>query len=391
MKTANENHPVIDLLARLIACPSVNPGHRGNAEPLFGEARLMDLLKNLLEDWGAETSLQFISSGRDNLIARFAGKDRTRSLMLEAHADTVQVEDMTIPPFEPTLKDGRLYGRGSCDTKGSMAAMLSAIRRVLDEDGQPPTDVLFVSTCNEELGATGARHLMESGFRADAAIVGEPTELNIVTTHKGAVRWRIKTTGVAAHSSVPSQGVNAISLMQKIIAVIDGPVAEALAARTDPILGSPTVCVGTVCGGTQVNVVPSSCRIEVDRRLIPSETREQALQEICDHIDVLKVGTPDMEYHTEGMDYYPPLWEEPDGHFARLVRKACEQTGRTAAMESAAYATNGGYFKASGIPSIIIGPGCARQAHTVDEFIEVDQVVQAVDTYAAIIRAFGGT
>src|SRR5262249_43312971 len=151
---------------------------------------LVALLVKCLEPWGARLTIQTVHPGRPNLIATFSGRDPTRSLMLEAHSDTVVGGD---GQFTPAVRDGKLYGRGACDTKGAMAAMLSAIETVLGEQGQPPVTVHFVSTCNEELGATGAHHLAASGFRADWAVVGEPTELAIVYAHKGALRLRLGT------------------------------------------------------------------------------------------------------------------------------------------------------------------------------------------------------
>ena len=364
---------VADLLAQLVACPSVNPKGVTPTGPPYGEAGMVELLAQLLRSWGGQVQITETAPGRPNLLACFPGKNPKRSLLLDAHTDTVVVDGMVIPPFMPTVRDGKLYGRGACDTKGPMAAMLLGLRRVLDEAGQPPITVWFAGTCNEELGATGAAALMASGFRADMAIVAEPTQLKIVHAHKGAMRADIETSGVAAHSSTPHLGVNAIYKMLPVIARLERmtfPVAH-------PQLGAPTLSVGTITGGSQVNIVPASCRIEVDRRLLPGETREEIARQLAGNDDVTCTIT----------EFYPPFEESLDSPVIRLVAEACRRVLGRAEFSTPPYATNAGFYKAAGIPSLIFGPGNAAQAHTKDEFIELAPVVQAVNLFAEIIRS----
>ena len=252
-----------------------------------------------------------------------------------------------------------------------------------------PADVYFVSTCNEERGASGARGLMAEGFRTDAALVAEPTDLEIVDAHKGVVRWRIRTHGVAAHSSAPERGVNAISAMARLIERINGPLAGALAKKRHPRLGSPTVCVGTIRGGTQVNVVPAQCEIEVDRRLLPDETSEQAAADLVRELEDLKGSAAGFEYSLEEIERYPPLEEDPKGPIASAVAAACAKVLGRATFAAAPWGANSGVFKSAGIPCVLFGPGSIRQAHTRDEFVELEQVAQAVGVYAEVIRSFG--
>ena len=273
MTTVTNEKEAGALLARLVACPSVNPARVPPAGPPFGEGPLVDLLTDLVGEWGAETQKVEVSPGRFNLIARFPGTD-PRSLMLEAHADTVAVADMTIEPFTPAIRDGKLYGRGSCDDKGPMAAMLLAIRSAFTSGPPRRATLYFVSTCDEELGSFGAHHLMAGAWRPDAAVVGEPTDLAIVHAHKGAYRFRLTTHGCAAHSSNPSMGASAITPMAAIVQALNAGLAPAMKAQAHPLLGPPTVSVGTIRGGTQVNVVPARCEIEVDCRVLPGETSQ---------------------------------------------------------------------------------------------------------------------
>ena len=362
---------VTELLAQLVACPSVNPKGVAPTGPPYGEAGMAELLAKLLKSWGGQVQIVETAPGRPNVLACFPGKNPKRSLLLDAHTDIVAVDGMIIPPFTPTIRDGKLYGRGACDTKGPLAAMLIGLRRVLDA-GQPPVTVWFAGTCNEELGATGAIALMESGFRADMAIVGEPTSFKIVHLHKGALRATLETAGVAAHSSTPHLGVNAIYKMAAVITRLE----KMSFPVTHPQLGGPTVNVGTVTGGSQVNIVPASCRIDVDRRLLPGETKDEIVRQF--------VGTDDVTCTVT--EFYPPFEEPLGSPVIKLVANACQRILGRVEYSTPPYATNAGAFKAAGIPSVVFGPGHAAQAHTKDEYIELALVEQAVEVYAEIIR-----
>jgi acetylornithine deacetylase/succinyl-diaminopimelate desuccinylase family protein len=376
------------MLAGLVACPSVNPRGKPPSDQTEGEARLAALMAETLRAWGASVEISEVSPGRPNLVARWKGRNSARTLMFEAHSDTVPVDGMTVPPFQPEVREGRLFGRGSCDTKGSMAAMLLAIRAVTGS-GPPPVDLVFASTCDEEMGATGARRLMDSGLRPDAAVVGEPTDLDIVNAHKGTVRVRIITRGVAAHSSAPERGVNAISHMRRVLDVIDEKIAPDLARRAPhPRLGRPTVSVGVIRGGSQVNVVPSHCRIEVDRRTLPSESREEVIAAYKRELDALGAEDGRFECDLEETQFYPPFEEPEDSAVSRLVAASCRTVLGKADFTGAPWSANAGVFKAAGVPCVLFGPGSAREAHTKDEYVEMEQVLKASGVYGEIIRNF---
>lgn len=336
------------------------------------EEALAAVLTRRLEPWGARITTEEVTPGRTNFIATFAGTDPTHSVMLEAHGDTVGGD----APFQATVRDGRLYGRGSCDTKGSMTAMLLGIRDVLERDGRPPVTVHFVSTCDEELHAAGAHALVTGGFRVDFAVVGEPTDLKIVHMHKGVLRMKIFTDGVAAHSSDPGRGVNAIYRMARVIDALENRVAPSLQAIRHPLLGSPTLSVGTIRGGTQVNIVPAECEIEVDRRLVPGESADEALAAILAGLDVRHTVT----------GIYPALGEPRDGRAASPAARACQRVLGAAEFGTVAYGTNAGVFERAAIPCVVFGPGSITQAHTRDEYVELAEVARAVDVYAAILR-----
>ncbi len=387
MSTTPSNDPV-EWLKQLVACPSVNPRGGPIDAPPFGEARLNKMLADTLQHWGADIEFQEPLPGRTNLIARFAGRDTDRSLMLECHSDTVSVEGMTIDPFIPRIRDGRLYGRGASDTKGAMAAMLAALAEILENGEKPPTTVYLVASCNEEQGATGSRALMESGFRSDAAIVGEPTGLRIVDTHKGAVRFELDVIGRAAHSSDPSQGINAISQAAQIIRCIDGPLAAEIAHHGHPRLGPAVISVGVIRGGSQVNVIPDHCTLEIDRRLLPGETAETATAQLRQHLDEVAAGNPLLEYQLTQTQYYPALESDPHSAFGEMVQKTVRTITGNAVFDAAPWGSDAGAFHAAGIPVFVFGPGSIRQAHSADEFIELNAVHTAAKVYADLIRRF---
>lgn len=379
---------VIRLLSDLVACPSVNPAGRQSFGPPFGEDRLVALLRDMLESWGAKVQTVEVAPNRPNLVAFWPGEDSSRTLLFEAHGDTVGVEEMDIEPFEPVVRKGRLYGRGACDTKGPMAAVLTAIREVIERRRRPPVNVCFACTADEEFGGAGVRRLIADGFEADAAIVAEPTGLAIVNMSKGAVRWCLRTRGVAAHSATPEKGINAIEHMGHVIARITGPMRSRLHRRSHPLLGHPTVCIGKISGGTQVNVVPAECVIEIDRRMLPGEDRRSARSDLDRELGFLARKIRGFDFSIEETQYYPPLERRPDSHIVRILRRACEKHLGRATLAAETFASDAGFLDEAGIPSVVFGPGCIERAHTTSEWIEVAEVCRAVDVYAAAICHF---
>ena len=276
---------VTRLLSDLVAIPSVNPMGRRLAGPEFLETRLTNYLAAWFQKRGIRHERQPVSPGRDNLLAWYEAPGSRRLVLLDVHQDTVPADGMTIAPFVPEIAQGRLYGRGSCDVKGSMAAMLSAFARLVRERPAGSASVVLACTVDEEFTHTGSSRLAESEHGAELAIVAEPTSLNLVHCHKGALRWKIRTTGVACHSSTPHLGVNAIYRMGRVLEVLERYASSLSQAVADPILGPPSMSVGRIEGGQSVNVVPDWCEIEVDRRLIPGEDAATCLAETRGTLD----------------------------------------------------------------------------------------------------------
>ncbi len=380
----------IPILEELVAIPSVNPMGGDPENGNLRESRLTEFLEEFFRERGIETLRQEAEPGRDNLLARIEGSAGSRApvVVLDAHQDTVPVEGMTIAPWTPVIRDGRLFGRGSCDTKGPMAAMIvAALRASAVPRGRRPTVILSFPV-NEEFGFTGIRRLCESSGRfggalaegfiprtPTAAVVGEPTDLAVITAHKGAVRWRIHSHGRAAHSSRPELGENAIFMMAEVLNRLKEYQATTVGElAADPLCGKPTLSVGTIRGGVSVNVVPEECVIEVDRRVVPGEDAHDAREHLLTAIEGLEGIT-----HDDPFLDLPPLAGTANAAVAsRLCDciRAVKGAGRTT---GASYGTHAAFYARRGIPAVVFGPGSIEQAHTQDEWVTVDQVRESAE------------
>lgn len=384
--------PVTQLLSDLVAIPSVNPMGRALREEECLEGRMSDYLETWFRDLGVPYERQTVSPGRDNLVARYDAPKGRRTVLFDAHQDTVPTDAMTIPPFTPEIREGRLYGRGSCDVKGGMAAMLSAFSRLVKERPAGSASLVMACTVDEEFTHTGASHLAATLPRADYAIVAEPTRLDIIHRHKGAVRWKIRVQGIACHSSTPARGVNAIYRMAELVRVL-AEYAEGLGRVTpDPILGPPSLSVGRIEGGQSVNVVPDWCEIEIDRRVIPGEVASDCLTHVGSFLRDRLGDSVEWQFLPPWVNMPPlALDVEKAGAWIGEVRRAVgEASGHTPELGGVPYGTDAGPLGETGLPCLVFGPGDIAQAHTRDEWIELDQVHKAADAYYRIVCALGG-
>jgi acetylornithine deacetylase len=252
--------------------------------PEIYEHQVTTYLEDYFRGLGVAYERQRVAPGRDNIVARCDVPGARQTLLLEAHQDTVPTDHMTIDPFAAVVDSGRLYGRGACDIKGGMTAMLTAFARIVREKPSGAMNVVMACTVDEEHTFLGVQELVKRGVRADLAVVAEPTQLQIVNAHKGVVRWDIQTTGKACHSSAPERGVNAIYRMGKLLLAIEQLAEELRRTAPHPVLGPPTLSVGRIDGGTSVNTVPDRCRIEIDRRLLPGEDSASALAQFKEQL-----------------------------------------------------------------------------------------------------------
>ena len=261
---------VVETLAGLVAINSVNSSLEGGP----GEAELAHHVADLARAAGADVEMYDVEPGRPNLLA-WIRRGARPTLMFECHLDTVGLDPMP-DALNPRVANGRLYGRGSADPKGCLAAMLHVLHAAA-ADPNFPVDLCLAGAVGEEIVMIGSKVMAERRPPVDAAVVGEPTELQIITAQKGAVRWRVRTHGIAAHSAMPEQGHNAIQDMARALPALARGLEPHLAARPHPVLGNATWNVGTIRGGAGVNVVPDRCEIEIDRRLVPGDTSAEVL------------------------------------------------------------------------------------------------------------------
>jgi acetylornithine deacetylase len=388
----------VETLQRLIQTPSVNPMGREISQPNQGESRLTELLVEICEQHDWPHLRQPVHPGRENLIALIEGHPAPQNggelLLWDVHQDTVPADGMTIEPFAGEIRDGCVYGRGACDVKGSMAAMLAALSRVCQQSPEPRPTIVLACTANEECGFTGAKLVasclaagLEQFFpRApDAAIVAEPTKLNVVVTHQGVVRWRCHTIGRAAHTSRPDAGINAIYAMARVVQAIERFHAQLSAtAPVHPLCGQPSVCVSTIHGGVGINTVPERATIEIDRRLGPHEQPDAAYRELVSFVArEADIGRCQI-MHDEPFMQSLGLAESGNRVVAERIAGVVRRHGRASELIGVPYGTDAAAISAVGVPTVVFGPGSIDQAHTADEFIEIDELWLATEIFHRI-------
>lgn len=386
-------------LSELVAIPSVNPMGRDVAGPEFFEYRVTDYLQAFFERLKIPWYRQSIEPLRDNIIARIDGNETIANgggvILFEAHQDTVPVDGMTIEPWTPNVIQGRLYGRGSCDIKGGMTAMLGALARLATERPAEMPTVVMACTINEEHGYSGANQLAElwsddgQNFiprRPDVAIIAEPTNLDVVVAHKGAVRWRCKTPGVAGHSSQPERATNALYRMARVLMVLQRYQDEVCPTLSEHHLcGQPTLSVGVISGGLSVNTVPDACTIEIDRRVTPLETTQAAYEHVLKYLQ----DAPEIDFPVENEPPFlqgEPLPDQENGPLAEQLQATVNELFGSCDIVGVPYGTDASKIAKAGVPSVVFGPGSIEQAHTADEWLSLDELSRASEAYYAFAR-----
>lgn len=368
---------VADLLCELIAIPSVNP----LGSPLAtnqGETAIVAFLRQRLERAGFACEVAG-APDRPNLMAHLPG-GAGPAMVFEAHTDTVSVDGMEAP-FTPRLDGGRLHGRGACDNKGSLAAMVVALEETARR-GTPPGDIWLWATADEEFSGSGVQYLLDQGRRADLAVAGEPTGLQLVIAHKGALRLRITTHGRAAHSSEPEKGDNAIYRMVPVLQALEAYAHELRQRAPHPLVGRPAASVGIIHGGQAPNIVPAECYLLLDRRLLPAEDphaiEDEVKQWLLTHI-------PEAPHTVRELLYGVGMETPPDSPVVVRCAAALDRALGRHSIVGVQYGTDAARMSAMGIPAVVLGPGDIAQAHTTDEWVELAQVEQAVAVYREIM------
>ena len=370
----------VRLLQDLIALPSVNPAFFSDPN-LHGEHRVAEFLASAAHRHGLEVELQPVVPGRSNLLVRLTPRGQVRQrVLLAPHLDTVG-EPAYALQLKPVVRDGRVYGRGACDTKGSVCAFFQSLLNVTVAGPRPAhTEILFVGLIDEENMQLGSRHFASHGPKSDFAIVGEPTGLEIVTAHKGDVWLRLRTIGRPAHGATPHRGRNAVTAMSRIVLALETEYASELAARpAHPRLGRPTINVGRIDGGRQPNIVPAECIIDIDRRTLPGETEAGVRREIR---ALLQRQGLKACFDTLRTSPCEPLETNPD---LPLVQALTRAAGRRI-TRGVHYFTDAAPLAAGGIPSVVFGPGDIAQAHTEREWLAISQLEKSIHILERFLR-----
>jgi succinyl-diaminopimelate desuccinylase len=407
-----DGEDVLSLTEQLIAIGS-------HADAPGREAEIGRFLVGWFRDRGIDAELQPVDGDRSNVIARVSGGDGS-SLLLNGHLDTVPAGEMP-DAFAPRIEDGVLWGRGACDMKGAIAAMCCAMAAIAgDEASLRPNDsgqgdaslhrdkalgrsfaplgdreaklrlagdLIFAGTVDEESGSLGVKTLIDSGFTADYAVVGEPTSLRVAVAHKGSCFVKVTLTGRGAHGSCPEQGVNAASYAARIVLAIEEELRPRLAKRTHPLLGASTVSIGRICGGTQPNIVAERCEVEVDRRYLPGEGSpvpeiREIVASICGGVEALRYDVVEMPMTSRVP--HVPLGTSPESRLPLAAAAVCAEAGLPTEPIGVTYWSDGGHLAASGIETIVLGPGDIADAHGPRDRVAIDELTAAVDLYRVL-------
>lgn len=366
---------MIDILRDLIAIDSVNPSLvPGGA----GEAEIARYIASKLRAMRIDAVIEEAAPGRANVIAVLEGKTRGPSLMLCGHSDTVGVEGMSAP-FDPVERDGRMYGRGSQDMKGGVAAILGAVQRLADE-GLQRGSVIVAIVADEEYASIGAEALVKK-WSADAAIVTEPTDLAIGIGHKGFEWVEVTTEGVAAHGSRPEDGVDAIAHMGRVLARFER-LDQSFAARPHPLLGRPSLHASLIGGGRELSTYPDRCTLHVERRTVEGEDAGVLGRETEELLEELRGEDPKFRATSKFLFTRSPYVTPRDHSLPLLLREIAGTEAR-----AMSFWTDAAILGAAGMPSVVFGPGGAG-LHGIDEYVRVDEVIACADALVNVVRRF---
>ncbi len=368
-------------VAELVQIPSVNPLHAGPKSGDAGERELSDWLANHADALGADVVVDEVEDGRCNVYARFEGAS-DRAVTVDVHLDTVGVEHMPDNPFDGRIENGRVYGRGSVDTKPTLAVVLQVLEEIRAAGQRPLPTVNLVGTISEEggglLGATRYRDwLLERGQRVEQMVVAEPTMCAPVHGHKGGIGLDVTVHGHAAHSSKPHLGANALSAAARIVIAIDAEQERLAALEATTPVGKGTVSVTELAGGLARNIIPDACALYVGRRTAPGEDIDQVRAALCKLIDdsAAPLSTTIESLYGDGS---PGFYQDPDSALVTVLAQLADSAPTTAE-----YGSNALRYGEVTDELVVFGPGSIDQAHQAVEWVDIDQLERVVDIYRA--------
>ena len=348
-----------------------------------GEGECARALASVLDDWGFSVEVTDSPPGRPNVIARLGPGD-TPALMLNGHLDVVGVEGMIHEPFSAEVRDNRIYGRGSADMKGGLAAMCAAALAAASPHAR--RQILITAVVDEEYDSIGMRALLDSGVRAEAAIVTEPTRLAICPAHRGFAWFDVSLRGRAAHGSRYDIGVDAITHAALLLAELDRVEQTRESGPLHPLLGRGSLHASKIHGGVGYSTYPEQCDLAIERRMLPGESIEKALREITDACERVKGTRPDFDARVTLSTAQLPSDVSPDAPIVRRLKGALERENLPVGIEGLSAWTDAALLNEAGIPSICFGPGDIGLAHAAEEFVPIEEIGLAKRVLTRVVR-----
>ena len=373
---------VINFLRELIAIDSVNPSLVAGGA---GEKEIADAVAGQMRAIGIDVEITEAAPGRPNVVGVLEGKRKGKSLMFCGHIDTVGVEGMK-NPFDPKIQDGKIYGRGSQDMKGGVAAMIDAARKLFVSGEMKAGRLIVAAVVDEEYASIGAEALVKD-WKADAAVVTEPTDLVVAVGHKGFSWVRITTEGRAAHGSRPEDGRDAILRMGRVLSRLETLNRRLQAKQPHPILGTASLHGSLIEGGREMSTYPDRCVLQMERRTISGEPMEIALSEAEEIIAALKQEDPEFEAAAEFLFGRPPYETPAEHEMPPMLEAAVKAAGRQTKRGGMTYWTDAAILGGAGIPSIIFGPGGAG-LHSIEEYVIAEDVIICRDALYELAQNF---
>jgi len=379
-------HPALFILEDLVRIQSVNPHYGSDAH---GENEVAAYIEQRFAGTNVQVTRQTVFPGRDNLVLELRTGHPEATLLFETHMDTVSIGSMS-DALTPTYRDGRMYARGACDAKGSLAGMIWALEQCAKHPELLQADIVLCAAVDEEHEYRGLRVFMAEEMPVTGAVVGEPTDLGIVVAHKGCARFAVTTHGKAAHSSMPEEGDSAIYQMMHVMQFIRDVIEPQLAKVGHPLCGSPTIVAGTIHGGTQINIVPEQCEIELDRRILPGELPEVVIAEFEQQLrSYIEQENLHVQVSVRELLLDWALQTPKDAAVVSFAREAARELGLSDELIGVTYGSDASKLQRQGIPTIVYGPGSIAQAHSKEEWVSVHEVGQAAEFYYHLAMSFG--
>ncbi|MFW9813845.1 MAG: ArgE/DapE family deacylase [Candidatus Thorarchaeota archaeon] len=385
MSNVSIDHSILlSRLRELVAIESINPSL---VEGGSGERMVADYIGECLEAMGAKVTFQRFDKDRVNVIGVLRGEGDGRTLMLNGHMDTVGVSGMEMDPFDPIYKDGKVFGRGAFDMKASLSSMLAVGDAFLHANPKPKGNLILAFVADEEYASRGTEALVKD-FTADAAIVTEPTNLDVIISHRGFAWAKIDVLGRAAHGSLYNEGIDAIVKAGKVLVALE-KLDRSFEERTKhPTLGRASIHASLIKGGTELSTYPSTCKIELERRTLPNEDREFIDSELSELLSNIHNQDDEFEAESNVFFFRPSLQMDSNAEIVTQVIQSCKRSiGKNPDLVGAPWWTDAALLLDSGIPAVLFGPS-GDGAHAAIEYVNFESVIQTSTVLADVALSF---